>query len=52
MFNEVPIFLFFFIKGEEDEGDSVTKVRMIKKPSHWLGFPPKLSLKHKLIVCT
>jgi hypothetical protein len=24
--NEVPIFLFFFIKGEENEGDSVTKV--------------------------
>jgi hypothetical protein len=23
---KVPIFLFFFIKGEENEGDSVTKV--------------------------
>jgi hypothetical protein len=24
--NKVPIFLFSFIKGEENEGDSVTKV--------------------------
>jgi len=52
--NEVPIFLLFFIKRKDNEGDYVAKLWMIKNlPIGWVPPPPpKLGLKHKLIVYT
>jgi hypothetical protein len=42
IYKQIPIFLLFFIKIEENEGDSMAKVWMIKNlPIGW-GLPPPI----------
>jgi hypothetical protein len=43
--DQVPIFLFFLIKEEENETDSMTKVWFDKQTFPLVGVPPQITFK-------